>query len=142
MWTDKCHKCGRNIYNGIPDEHKDRIGEYINEREAEGWFIGQNTRMVETYGMNYKDVSCKPICKICKKEEQDIKNAKETKKAIRKLSKIIKKEFSCPICEDFQKHGYDIKVFKTQNKTEIMKHIQKEHTLSEIQAVLPSKGDY
>ena len=141
MWTDKCHKCGKNIYNGIPDEHKDRIGEYINEKEAEGWFIGQNTRMVGTYGMGYKDIPCKPICKICLKEEQDIKNAKKTKKAIRKLSKILKKEFSCPICEYSQRRGYNTKLFKTTSKAEMMKHISG-HTLADMEDVIPSEEKY
>ncbi len=31
MFKDKCHKCGRNIWNGIPEEHKDHISEYIEE---------------------------------------------------------------------------------------------------------------
>ena len=139
MWTDKCHKCGRNIYNCIPDEHKNRISEYITEREAEGWFIGHNTKTIPTWGYNYKEVPCKPICKICQKEESEIKNVKDKKKAMRKLSKTMKKTFSCPICEYSQQRGYNTKVFKTTNKAEIMKHIAEKHTLSEMEEVLPSE---
>jgi len=141
MWKDKCNKCGRNIFNGIPEEHRDHIDTYIKDMEKEGMFIGHNTKTVGTWG-HINEVPIKPICCVCKKEEYEIKNAKDTKKAFIKIKKSLKKVFVCPICLDSTHRGYNEKVFMTTIRTVIENHIKEKHNLSEYESIISELKNY
>ena len=66
MWTDKCSKCGQNIFNGCPENSDTQ--EYIEEMKTNGFEIGYNTKFVGEYP-NAHDVKCKPICVKCSSEQ-------------------------------------------------------------------------
>jgi len=121
MFKSKCHKCGRKIFNGIPSGED--ITTYIEKMKREGYIIGYNTKSVGSYG-NVHEVKIKPICSICNKETSDIKHAKETQKAIRKITPTLKKVFVCPVCEKEFRMGYDTKIFKSSGKAEMLIHMR------------------
>ncbi len=132
MFKSKCHKCGRPIFNGIPAGED--IEKYIAMMKAKGYTIGHDTKTVGSYGVAH-EVPIKPICSICLDKERGVRVAKDTKKAIRKISPTLKKQFSCPICEQESKRHDNVKIFKSSGKAEMMEHIRK-HNLKDIQDLI------
>src|SRR3989304_7200580 len=105
--------------------------------EKEGYILGYNTKTVGSY-LSIREIPCKPICSICNNEESRIKSEKEMKEAMKKVEKMLKKQFSCPVCEYSQMRGYNTKVFKCNSKEEMMNHIKEKHTaLRDIKEILP-----
>jgi len=146
MWKDKCHICGRQIWNGVPKEISEKEGFnfdiFRKDMEKEGFTLGYNTKTIGSY-FNMREVSCKPICCVCHSEELRIENEKEMKKIMKEVAKILKKQFSCPICEYHQILGYNTKVFKCASKEEMMNHIKEKHTsLRDIKEILPCGCDF
>ena len=136
-WTDKCHVCGVNIWNGVPKEHQDRISEYVAEMEKEGWVLGYKDKTVGTFG-NLHEVSIKPICQKCNAKANKIISDREIKKAMSKVKKLLKKQFSCPVCEHSQARGYNTKVFKSSSKQDIITHITEKHNnLTDLKSIIP-----
>lgn len=140
MWKDKCHKCGRNIWNDVPEEHRNHIDEYVKDMEKQGWYLGHNTKTVGMMG-NIHTVPIEPICGECSAKEYNDKYEKEKKEVLRKVIPTIKKFYICPVCEYSQKLGYNTEVFKTTSKTEMIEHI-KTHDLKELKDVVPKEFDF
>jgi hypothetical protein len=144
MWKDVCHKCGRKIWNGIPEEEMEKANhntnDFIKKMESEGYTLGRNSKIVGTWG-NMREIPCEPICTICSNEESKNKEEKEKKKAMQKVTKLLKKQFTCPVCEYSQKMGYNTNVFKCNNKQEMISHIKEKHDLKEIEDIVPRSID-
>lgn len=139
-WTGKCHKCGVNIFNGIPEGED--ISKYVEKKKQEGWIIGYREKPVGSFGSMH-DMPIKPICKNCSNKENQAKAAKEKKTVMRKIGKIIKKEFTCPCCFHSIERGYDTKVFKSSSKQDVISHINEKHHTEEIKQVMPyERSDY
>ncbi len=144
MWKDKCHICGRQVWNGVPKEIREKEGfdydVFTEGMKKEGYIIGYNTKTVGSYGSMH-EVPCKPICQICNEEKSRIHSEKEMKKTMKKVAKMLKKQFSCPVCEYSLMRGYNTKVFKCASKEEMMNHIREKHTsLRDIKEILPVEG--
>lgn len=139
-WTGKCHKCGVNIFNGVPEGED--ISTYVEKKKQEGWIIGYREKLVGGFG-SMRTGPIKPICANCSQKESQARDAKEKKKMMSKISKIIKKEFICPCCFHSVERGYNTKVFRTSSKQEMINHINEKHDTKEIENVIPrDRSDY
>jgi hypothetical protein len=143
MWKGKCHKCGRDIWNDIPEDEMAKVNHdtsaFIAKMKAEGFELGYNSTMVGSYG-NMHEVPCNPVCGICIQEEHDRKYQEENKKLLIKITKIIEKVYSCPICENSVQQGYNEKVFKCAKRAEMMGHIKAKHDNKAIRNTIPSEN--
>lgn len=144
MWKGKCYKCGRDIWNGIPQEEMNTpgfdTGAFIAKMKADGFTLGYDTTVAGSFGTMHT-VPCKPVCNVCTQEESHAQNVKEKKTAMSKIGKTIKKEFTCPCCFHTVEKGYNTKVFKTASKQDMIAHINDKHDTTEINEVLPYKRE-
>lgn len=128
-WTDVCHKCGKKIFNGAPED-RDRH-EYIEEMKSMGFLLGYNTKTVGYYG-NTRTENIKPICSECSNNEIKTQHAKIVKKEINKIVPELKKVYMCPFCR-----GYSDRVYTSPNKNDVVEHIKEIHYIE-----LLSGSDY
>jgi len=135
MFKDVCNKCGQKIFNGVPEGQD--IQDFVVKMKEEGYIIGYNTDLVGSYG-NMHEVSIKPICSNCTNAASRKKAEKNTKTAMRKIAPTLKKVFTCPICQE-QARNNDNKIFTSTTKSEMMKHIESEHILKDIEYLVPRK---
>lgn len=137
MEYNVCHKCGRKIVTSFDQASVDAAGSVEEAKkvaEMNGYTLGYTHTIGGYFGHTY-DVPIKPICSICTQEKHKIEAVKKLKHQIRKITLLLKKQFNCPICE-YNHSSYNIKIFKSSNKTEMINHIKEKHVASEIERIV------
>lgn len=124
METGICHKCKQQIFNGIP-EGRD-VREFVSEMKLKGVELGYFHETVGSFGHTLRDIRIKPICSKCSKEQYKKEAARKLKNLIRKISPQLKKGFVCPVCER-EARSYNIEIFKSSTKAEMIRHIEEKH---------------
>ena len=118
-WEDVCYKCGKKIFNGIPEGRDTH--EFIEEMKGKGFLVGYKEKIAGGYGNTHMK-ACKPICSDCSGEDIRKRDDKIVNKELKKIIPTLKKVYVCPFCK-----GYSDQIFTSPNKKEVMDHMKDRH---------------